>query len=97
VLRGSGCFAIEEEKEMSELASTDARQRQLRFIARCLAVRGEAVKWEGDRSDKEIGIGLMDKWIIGLVTADNHSGQHPGSPDTKAVSPFGCHRTTNVS
>jgi hypothetical protein len=46
VLRGNGWFAAEEEKDKSELASTDARQIQLRFIARCLAVRGEAVKWE---------------------------------------------------
>ena len=43
VLRGSGCSAAEEENDTSELASIDARQGQLSFIARCLAVPGKAV------------------------------------------------------
>jgi hypothetical protein len=51
VLRGSGCFAIEEEKDTSVLATTDARQIQFRFIERCLAVREKPVKWERDRPD----------------------------------------------
>jgi hypothetical protein len=33
-----------EEKGMSVTASTDASQRSLRFIARCLAAREKAVK-----------------------------------------------------
>jgi len=51
VLRGSGSLAIEVENDPSEVVITNAGQRQLRFMPRCLTVRGEAVKWEGARSD----------------------------------------------
>jgi hypothetical protein len=47
MLRGRSCFANEVEKDMSKLATTEAMQRQLRFMARCLAIREEAVKSEG--------------------------------------------------
>ena len=49
VLRGNGCFAIEEENDINELTRTNARQREFRFIAGCLAVHGKAVKWEHDQ------------------------------------------------
>ena len=51
VLRGSGCLAAGDEKDRSEIARTDARQRQLRFMAGCVAVREKGVKWERERSD----------------------------------------------
>jgi hypothetical protein len=53
VLRGSDCFATTEEKDTSEITSTNARQRQLRFIARCLAAQEKAVKWERGRPDRD--------------------------------------------
>ena len=54
-LRGSGPLAAEDEKEVSEIASADARQRRVFFIARCLAVPEKAVKWEHYQSNNPNG------------------------------------------
>ena len=51
---------------MSEIASPEARQRQLHFMARCLAVCERAVKWEREIRVGELALLIRDLPITAL-------------------------------